>query len=142
MNHYYMDFKNVQVKDEEYIKKNGGIIYDKSEGSGNLPDVKKLVLEINAVLEYMTNKEMLEIKKNNVEKYEDIIEQRFPDFVDKNYGIFKKFVDSADNDINPLINMLKEIDKVNKGYKTLEKAEKKLGNELADKFINPIIKKK
>lgn len=133
-----------ELVDEEYIKRHGGYVYnDGQDNPPNIPDAKTLLSSVLELMEYMSSDELLKIKEINKAKYEEIVEAKFPEFVDTYYFVYKMLVDATPNtDISPLFKMISEIDKINKGKSSVEQSEKRLGNFLADKYIPNNIRKK
>ena len=66
-----------------------------------------------------------------------------PEFYDLYPSIVKRFckVDADKQDNTYLYKMLGLIEKIETGEKSLENVEKNLGDELAQKFIYPVVKK-
>jgi len=130
--------------DDEYIKKHGGYVYgDEDVYEPNLPTTESLMTQLMPVLEYMASDEMLKLKHIDKNEYSQNIESKFPAFVDRYYSVYKQFVDADIGvDISPLCEMIKEIDKVNRGVKSFEKAEKRMNMGLAEKFIPAELRKK
>lgn len=124
---------------EEDIKKDkNAIIYDPTGGDDtpNLPDTKTIADNVERILEYMVSKpDVMELKNKNYNEYEKHMENMFPVFSSRYMGIFSKIINGED--ITPLFEMLKKIDEIKKGNTTLEKVEKKLGENLAEKYIYP-----
>jgi hypothetical protein len=126
-----------QLFDEEYIKSTGGIIYDGGyDNAPNIPDAQNLMTDLMQVMEFMATDAMLELKSQDKNEYERVVEEKYPAFVDRYYFVFKMLSDANPYaDISPLFAMIKEIDKMNKGKTDIEKAEKRLGGYLASKYI-------
>lgn len=130
---------NHKIVNESEIDKSKGIIYN-IENKINLPDLDQLLTEIINILEYMNNDELLKKKKENYNEFESEMEKKFPYFSFRYYGIFKKIL--SGEDISTLLQMLTEIHKVQIGEKSIEEAERNLGEQLASKYIYPKMKMK
>lgn len=130
---------NQQLVDESQIDKNNSMIlnYSDDRESMNLPNAEELLDEIIKLLECSTTAEMILIKKENQKTYEDVMEEKFQDFANNYYSVFKMVL-SGEN-LDPLFKMLKAIDNVNKGEQSLEKAEKNVGKYLG-KFLPDSLK--
>ena len=125
---------NQQIVGEDDINRANSTVLDFNEDDSrvNLPDAEKLLDEVIQILEYMSSEDMLKLKEKNQLVFEEELEQKFPDFADKYYSVFKMICSGAD--LDPLFEMLKAIDNVNKGKQTLQKAEKNVGRYLG-KFL-------
>ena len=115
------------------------IIYDVEGGDVNLPDVQQVLSQVIEVLEYMTTEEVLDLRSEDNDKYVEHMEEKFKTFSDRYYGLFRKLI--SGEDITPLMQMLAEIEKVKDGEKTIEEAEKTIGESLAEKYVYPNIGK-
>lgn len=134
-----------QVIDESSIPNQGpGFMYDptgnfENEDKPNLADTGRVLNGVQAILEYMCTDEVIELRNKDEVEYEKHMEEKFEDFCDRFYSIFKKVL--SGEDITPLMGMLAEIEKVKRGDKTLEEAEQFVGEQLAQKYIYPKINK-
>jgi hypothetical protein len=74
------------------------------------------------------------------------LEMRFidemPELYEKYPSIVKRFCRSDNLDNSFLYKMLDELDKVNNGEQTMQSTELRLGEELAQKYVYPVIDKK
>lgn len=64
-----------------------------------------------------------------------------PEFYDKYPSLVKRLCKSENLDNTYLYKMIELIEQINKGEKSLNLVEYNLGQELADKFVNPIVDK-
>ena len=64
------------------------------------------------------------------------------DFYDTYPSIVKRLCRSANQDNEFLFKMIETLEKVNKGEKSLATVEMQLGEELANKYLYPVIQKK
>lgn len=133
---------NQKIVTEDEMKKLGGQVYDKDEQPflmpHQLPDPEYIIDSIIAMLEVMVTPAMKNLKKTDDNAYENIMEEKFPEFSMKYYSLFKMVLSGSD--IQPLFIMLTGITKAKNGTKTLEHVEKDVGKELS-KFIPDNIKK-
>jgi hypothetical protein len=117
-----------------------GFVYDPSSAepvsADNLPDAPELIDKVIEILTVMTEPEMKDLMKENFQEYESAMERRFPEFADRYYSMFKKVI--SGEDLTKLMYMLNIIGRVKKGYITMEDAEKRVGNMLADEYLNPL----
>ena len=112
---------------------------DPNDNPVNLPDVDVLMDQITQILECMVTDEMKQLKKTDVAVYEEQLELKFQSFADKYYAVFKKII--SGEDITPLFKMLASIESVQKGQALIEEVETKLGTELAEKYVFPVLNK-
>ena len=64
----------------------------------------------------------------------------YPDLYDRYPTIIKRFCREENQDNNYLYKMINLLEQVNENKLSLEKAEKDLGQELANKFLYPVVK--
>lgn len=126
---------------EEEIKEQGGILYDPAKwgedggnGEPSLINANKLSDDIIKILEYIEKDEMIALKKEDEEEFENHLESKFPTFVLNYYALFKKII--SGDDIMPLLTMLTQINKFNKGTSSYENVEKSVGNSLRSKYLS------
>lgn len=138
-----MDDVNIKeqkvVSGEEVNKDKNKIVLnfggDEGEAPPNpedLPKASNILDEVIQILECMNTEEMQNLKKTNVNVYEKVMEDQFPDFSFKYYSIFRMIL--SGEDITPLFMMLDAINDVNTGKKNFEDAERRVGLHL-NKFI-------
>ena len=143
MNEYDIDIKEQKVVTDKDLKKdtkenkivlNFGGDELKDGETPVLPDATNILDEVIKILECMNTNEMKELKKTNVNVFEQVMEEKFPDFSFKYYSVFKIVL--SGEDITPLFMMLNSINEVNTGKKSFEDAQKGVGHFL-NKFIPP-----
>ena len=96
--------------------------------SFNIDIVKETINEINKELTKMKN-----FGEDNIFNLEMNIAEMFPEFYDEYPYLIKKIC-KGDN-IETLYTMLKCLNQVENGSKTLNQVENKLGNELFNKYM-------
>ncbi len=132
---------NKQFFTEEDIKKQKNAVvldYEFSE-TPNLPDTNSLLQTIANVLEYMCTDPMLDLKEQSPDVFEKHMEDKYPEFSTRYYAVFKKLL--SGEDISPLFEMIAQIERIQSGAVSIEKAEEELGMQLANKYIYPKIGK-
>lgn len=105
---------------------------EKDPDPSELPNASSVLDDVIKILECMNTDEMKNLKKTNEAVFEQVMEDRFPDFSFKYYSVFKMIL--SGEDITPLFLMLDAIDDVNKGKKSFADAERRVGMHL-NKFI-------
>lgn len=117
-----------------YIKeiKDDKVVLDFQE-TGEFINVDKLVTDILELLEFMSMPEIL-ILKNNKNLLKEKIENRFPKFVQNNFGIYDKIVSCED--ISLLFEMIEGIIAIQSGKKTRDEIEQHIGNKLNKKYVH------
>jgi hypothetical protein len=120
---------------EDEIKNNpNAIVYDPYENSTpSLPDVPTVLGQVEDILKYMVTDDMMKLRKDNFEEFEQHMEQKFSEFSDRYYALFQKLL--SGEDISPLMDMFATIEKIKSGKVTMEKGEEQLGKKLYDKFV-------
>jgi hypothetical protein len=130
---------NTYLEDDIKNDPNGIILNpdtnDNNNDTSNLPYVPDILDNITEILTYMMDEQLLQMKKNDRQQFDLHMEDKFKSFADRYYGIFIKLLNG--DDITPLMSMLKSIEDIQAGNITMEQAERKLGDELADRFIYP-----
>jgi len=135
---FNIDPKKINITNE--IDKQPGIVYEPAINSPNLTNTSELLDNIITVLEYMNTEEMINLKIKDETKYKDIMEKKFYKFSDKYYATFQKLL--SGEDITQLFDMIAMLERVKKGNINFESAEKKIGEQLAQKYIYPNFDKK
>lgn len=98
-------------------------------------DVKQIKADINVIKEFAASKSEI----TDSRKKELLFKDFRPDIYDK-YATIVKTICRGD-DLTVLNKMIESLEKVDKGKSTLKKESKKLGNELADQYLHPKLKK-
>jgi len=122
-----------QVVSGDQIDKNS-IIYDPYSDNvpSTLPNVELILDDVIKILECMNTDEMQTLKSSNKELFEQVMEDKFPQFSDRYYGMFKMVL--SGEDISPLFKMLDVIGNINAGKTSFETGEKDVGTYLK-KFL-------
>ena len=103
----------------------------------NRPKVDKLKADIQKMRDFIKGQEIT--GNTNPLKIEIAMEKHLS-HIYKSYPFIAKML-CKKQDETPLKRMLYELEQVEKGKKDFKETEKKLGEELANKFIYPKIKK-
>lgn len=142
-NGYVMD-KDIADMDKQ-LKKEGkkGIVYDPSSNFDednaveNLPDVKNILDSVGEILEVMLEDEMIALQKEDGDKYEKAMEQKFPSFSFRYFALFKQII--SGEDLGNLFVMLEMIEKTKNGKKSFREAESAVGMHLATHYDLPTV---
>jgi hypothetical protein len=129
-----LDIKEKKIVTESELKNTQGIMYDfgDDEPITKLPDANEILDEIIKILECMNTEEMKLLRESNKELFEQLMEEKFPDFSYKYLAVFQMIL--SGEDITPLFKMLDVISQVNSGKSTVEQGEKDVGKYLT-KFL-------
>tara|TARA_B110001450_G_C17280597_1_gene343276 strand:- start:89 stop:454 length:366 start_codon:yes stop_codon:yes gene_type:complete len=102
----------------------------------DLDEIKKnaLIIDKFCKLEKYKN-----LKDNDPKKYEEELKEVFKSFAEKYPAIFKTLI--GDHDINILLMMLDMKKKIDNNEIDQKKAEVYMGEQLAEKFLYPVIGK-
>jgi len=131
---------NVKTVDDLDAESSNNLCYDIESGKKCVPNTDEILKNIKTVLLFIDkNEDIVQLKKNNYEKYENLMEKLFPDFSDKYYATFKKVI--SGEDLTILYKMLKQLALVEEGNKSFDKAETSVGTHLAKEYILPITNK-
>ncbi len=112
-----------------------GLIEDDDEATANLPEINVLLAQVIKILDYMSQNEIKQMRKDNEPAYQSHMEQQFPNFSMRYYGVFQKLI--SGEDLNPLFQMMGQIERVKRGEISLSEAEKEVGESLAEKYVYP-----
>lgn len=115
------------------IENKPGFVVDPEDGKPNLVDVDKMIGYITEILTECNKEENLNLQRSNKEKYEQVMEEKFQDFALQYYSIFRKVI--SGESLDTLFYFLEHITMIKQGETTLDNAEKKLGEELAEEHI-------
>ena len=100
----------------------------------NINFIKTTINSINQLIEKMT-------KNGTTEPFDFELEimTQYPEFYNEYPFLVKKLCKKEDTSM--LYKMFENLEQVQSGDKSLASVELKLGNELADKYINSVVKK-
>ena len=96
-------------------------------------DIKQVLDDVANVIEMISTDEMMELKEKDFKKYQDKIEDKFPKFSARYYGIFMKLI--RGEDISTLMIMLSIMAKIKKGLMTYKEGEIEMSKILSQKFV-------
>ena len=96
--------------------------------------------QVHDILKFSKQDDQIYLKMNNIELYKYRFESNFPEFNEKYPTIMKKIING--DDLKYLNKMLDALDQIDNNETTKTDAEKKIGEELAEEYIYPLINKK
>jgi len=102
-------------------------------------DVNKILDTIINILEKMNDPEIKQLKKDDENLYIDKLTDDFKEFSDRYYTLFRTVIDGED--ITNLFKMLEMIQRIQNKDIDIKTAEKKLGEDLAEQYLYPSLKK-
>lgn len=94
------------------------LVYDYSDGEinpDNLPDPNQILDQVLNILEYIATPDLKLIRESDPKFFESLVEEKFPEFTDRYYGIFKMLLSGSD--LSPLFAMLSGINHIKTGQK-------------------------
>lgn len=97
-------------------------------------ELKSLKEVVNLLNQYIATPEIQELKSKNVHEFESYLESIFPVFAESYPYLFRVIL-KGNTKLDFLDTMLNAIIEMSSGKQTQEEVEKKLGEQLADKFI-------
>lgn len=115
------------------------MVYDPTGGSSgdfnkmSLNEINKLIDSVTNLVEATKKQDMIKLKKENYNEYENKLSALEPNFSETNYTLFKKIIDGED--ISVFFQMIEYLLKINSGKISVEDAENNLGKTLSKKFI-------
>ena len=93
----------------------------------------------NLLKQFINTYEFQEMKNNNNKEYKNYLIQIFPTFYEMYPTLFSNIIDNKD--LTFLESMLEGIIKINENKDLKDNIEKDLGEQLAEKYLYPNIKK-
>ena len=102
-------------------------------------NVDEILDTVVKIMERMLDNDMKKLKEENNNEYLNKLEDEFPVFCEKYYTLFKMVVDG--NDLSNLYKMLEMILQIQNNNISIQDAEKKLGEELAEEYLYPNLSK-
>lgn len=105
----------------------------------NLVDPDMVADNVLAILKYMDNDQLLELRRKNFPVFERHMEEKFPKFSEDFYFIFKKVIggdnDGDKGDLGPLFAMLKQIKMIKQQKQSFKDAEDNVVDGLRRKYV-------
>lgn len=131
-----LDIRDQQIVSEKVGQDSHTLVYDPSSGAipDVLPNANDILDNVIKILECMNTDEMQLIKKANIPLFEQTMEEKFQEFADRYYSIFRMVL--SGEDITPLFKMLSVINGISSGKKSFEDGEREVGSYLT-KFLPP-----
>ena len=103
----------------------------------NIPDLKYVVDTLTQIFMVISTDKMIELKKNNVEQYEQELHDQFTDFSEKYYSLFSVILDGELDSMTHLVMMIKTLCMVKSGQITMDTAFAHIREELSNQYIYP-----
>ena len=133
-----MNFSNPSVTNE-FMKDKPGFAYNPDENPPNMIDVPQMLDNIQEIMEYMYQDDIIMMRDNDFKEYSQHMEEKFQAFADEYYAVFHKLV--SGEDIIPMLEMLAMIEKIKAGEYTFEEGEKIIGDKLNRQYVMPVLEK-
>jgi hypothetical protein len=129
-----MDYK--VVKD---VPKNATITRDAPLDAKAIPDIEQLLDKILDFLNYINKESMQKLEATDKIEFDKHLNDRFNDFSEKHYSIFKMLLDNENRATNvaKLFDMLSKLKQVKMGRLDIHQADKDFQEELNNKFLYP-----
>jgi hypothetical protein len=108
-------------------------IFGAVEGLDPDLDISKVLDSVAKILETVSIDEMLALKEKDFKKYQDEMEEKYPEFSKRYYAIFMKVI--KHEDITPLMVMLSIMSRIKSGEITYKEGEIEMGKVLGKMFI-------
>jgi len=107
----------------------------------DLVDVESLTLQLVEVMEFMALDSMLLLKEKAPGNYSHMVEEKFPEFTSRYYGIFQLLL-RGDADIEQLIFMLQQIESARHSNQDILDIDYMMKGNLKKKFVYPKLSRK
>ena len=125
--------QNIVSEDQMRSDKNAKVFELDEDSEYSFPDAQVLMNSVIEIMTYATKPELKQLRNTDKNQYFIEMEKKFPDFSMRYYGLFMKVINGED--ITPLLDMMIQIDKINKGKISIKKAEENVGMGLYNKFV-------
>lgn len=102
-------------------------------------EIKSIKDTVDIIKKIINTDKLIDMKDNNNKEYKNYLIELFPTFYETYPTLFNNIVDNKD--LTFLEPMLDGIIKINKNNKLKDSIEKDLGEQLAEKYLYPNIKK-
>ena len=126
---------------QEIFKKYKVKILEALDYEANNPDIEDMG-KLDFLVKYRLMEKMKALYpliQTSKGKYENAVEEKFPDFVMRYFGVVQMIL--FGKNINRLWDMLARLEKIRDGQASFDQVEKDLGEELQDEYIKPITDK-
>ena len=129
-----MDYK--VVKD---VPKNATITRDAPLDAKAIPNIEQLLDKILDFLNYINKESMQKMEATDKIEFDKHLNERFNEFSEKHYNIFKMLLDSENRATNvaKLFDMLSKLKQVKMGQLDIHQADRDFQEELNNKFLYP-----
>lgn len=103
----------------------------------SIPNLKYVISILTEMFEYMTSKEMLELKEMNMESYKENLRQKYQDFEEHYFSLFNVVLDGELDSMTHLVMMIKSLCMVKTGQISMDTAFANVREELSNHYIYP-----
>lgn len=104
-----------------------------------VPDMMELVDQLTSMFEFMTEPEIVEMRRENYEQFEQIMYDKYQGFCDKYFTLFSMVIhydpEKDDKSLDNLVMMINALCMVQLGKISVDTANTVIGEELAEKYI-------
>lgn len=104
---------------------------------GKVPDLDYLVTNLVKILEFMNEECNVILKRENKEMFKKVMEEKFPEFVDKYYSVFQQLLTDDMDSFEKLLMMIEQLNRVKIGEIDLDEAFEYVREKLSGEYIYP-----
>lgn len=104
-----------------------------------VPDLMELVEQLTSIFEFMATPEIVEMRRSDFDKFEQMMFDKYSDFCDKYFTLFSTAIhydpDKDDGSLDNLVMMINALFMVKIGKISIDTANTVIGEELAQKYV-------
>jgi hypothetical protein len=99
----------------------------------DLPDVRKIIANVEEILTYMCNDDVLDLKHQDENSYKEVMELKFKEFKELYPSLFNLIIEGKD--ISMMLEMMGRIEKVKNNEMSMDDAQEELKEKISEKYI-------
>ena len=108
----------------------------------SMSNSEQILVYVKTIIHFALSTKNKKLKQTNPGEYRGILLEKFNDFFEKYPSMFNTIIDDPEKfDINRLIRMLNQKDRVANNEISYEDASKKVGQEYYDEFVKQKVEK-
>lgn len=102
-----------------------------------MPDLKYVINNLVQIFEFISTDDMIKMKSDNKEQYENVLHKKFAEFSERYYSLFSVILDGELDSMTHLVMMINTLCLVNTGQITMDTAYAHIREELSKHYIYP-----
>lgn len=108
-----------------------------NDGVLEYPEMKYIIDTITDIIEYISTDEMIQLKKENPERYKINLMEKYAEFSDKQYSLFSIILAGEFDSLDKLVTMLNTLCLVKQGKINMDTAYAGIREVLSEEYIYP-----